>query len=169
MILDALDYGERLEKERLHLEEIAIAQLTTFYFNSQKSKPPYKNVDDFCFFKAKDRFSDAVCSTFRSLLDANKVPNWAVSVLPIIELDSGAISNRPVYPRLYSAPGIFLLCPSFYEDCMQVAIAAFDDAVEPGKYHIVLDVDNKANRVRLWLPQDALNYAVNVSFDVVTI
>ena len=166
MILQAIEQGEKLEKERLHLSEIGIAQLTAFYYNSQKTKPPYKNVEDFCFFKPRQGLPEKLCNTFRNLLDATLVPAWCAIELPIVELENGATDGRPATPRLYSAPGIFLVAPEVYEETIVVAMAAFDEGILPGQYYLAFNVDNRNEKVRFWLPQDALNVMFDVEFDI---
>lgn len=49
---------------------------------------------------------------------------------------------------------------------MVVALALFDpDRIEPGRYHLAFNIDDIRQKVRFWLPQDAMNMMDNVTFD----
>lgn len=161
MILDALEKGEKFERERLHFEEIAIAQLSSLLYRFNVTKPPYKSTEDFCFFKSQDKkFSTACCNTFQSLLDDQKIPTWAISEIPVMELIEGATDGRAKPPRAFVAVGILLICPEIVNlEWVQCDIAVFDTHIKPG-IHVVYDCDTR-QAFRVEIPEDAKNYEVN--------
>lgn len=145
---------------------MATAQLTAFYFNSQKAKPPYKQLEDFCFFKPSKGYSPEVCDTFKSLLAQQKVPSWAASVLPIVDLENGGGVGKIKKPRLYGCPGIFLLCPTIKGNVLEVPIAAFDMDITPGKFYTVYNLDDTTESLTIWVPQDAMDLNIDAEYDI---
>lgn len=164
MIEQAIAEGEALAKESLHLQELAVAQLTAFYFNSQKAKPPYGKVEDFCFFKERTMHPPEVYIAFQSLLQEQKVPSWSVSILPASEMEATKVIGKPPKIRLFSAPGIFILAPKIDGKYIESPMAAFDDDVIKGCYTRVYNIDDVSESYQIWIPNDLENLMLDSLF-----
>ncbi|MFZ9301699.1 MAG: hypothetical protein ACO23V_12085 [Chitinophagaceae bacterium] len=126
----------------MHLQEIAIAQLTAVYVNSQKTKPPYSTTKEFCHFWPKDEhYSFAVCQTIISLIEDNLFPDWAASYLPVDQLgyrDRGFSVHKP---RVLANAWIYVLCPVITEENWLNAPLVFIDD-KKAQFSKVYDLDS---------------------------
>lgn len=111
--MSALEWGSKLERERLHSEEMAVAQLCAAYLNSQKTGPPYFGIADVCLFAPKeDGFPQWLCDCFVSLIESGDLPTWVCRLIPLdIILLSSTDSSSARHPRLLMAKGIALIGP----------------------------------------------------------
>ncbi|QSJ14594.1 hypothetical protein JYQ62_22100 [Nostoc sp. UHCC 0702] len=154
LVLNALSEGRRLEKERLHHQEMAVAQLTSIYFNSQKTKPPYTRASDFYCFPLEEQssISPVICNTFLSLCRDESLPSWALRLAPVDELQKGASDGGSTSkPRLWMCRGIALICPVLEDEVLSVGLAIVDDDAPSGRV-TVWDVDTGEAHV-VWLPK----------------
>lgn len=142
LILSALEHGEKILAQKMHLKEIGIAQLTAVYANSQKLKPPYFTVKDFCHFWPKDEhFSFEICQNILSLIEDNLLPDWVLSYLPINELGHRDRSFTVKKPRAFANPWIYILSPIITENNWINAPLAFIDSPKE-KNAEIYDLDN---------------------------
>lgn len=154
LILSALKHGEKIQSQKLHLREIAIAQLTAVYVNSQKTKPPYSTTKEFCHFWPKDEhYSNEICQTILSLLEDNLFPDWAGNYIPIDQLGYRDRHFNVPKPRVLANPWIYILSPSIIENdennWLNAPLAFIEDRKDK-KYAEVYDLDtNKSYTVKL--------------------
>lgn len=123
--------GEELAREQLHLQELAIAQLTSVYVNSQKTKPPYTSPKDFCLFRpSEQRFSPILCRVIKSLLREKKLPNWVIGWLPHDELTQGDTLPDHAVPvkhlRALMAPGVVIFSPNVTDNYIKFPLALIE-------------------------------------------
>lgn len=146
--MQALDAGQKLEREALHKAELAVARNTQIYANSQRTKPPYANVLDFCFFTPPDavRIPSSACDAFAELVAVDLMPAWAIALAPVDELRRGEKGQIVRKPRLLMCRGVALLAPHIMKDSLFVGLALLDDElVKPGDVVEVYDLDSPAS------------------------
>jgi hypothetical protein len=160
-VFDALSTGLKLERERLHSEEEAIAQLTAIYFNSQKTKPPYLSRTDFYIYPPLEESSipAEVCNTFLALVKEQILPSWALRLSPVEEIQKGASEKVGVAKvRLWMCRGLALICPNFEQEVLTAGLAIIDDDAPSGRV-AVWDVDTN-EEVLIWIPEISEPYIV---------
>lgn len=166
--MQALNFGEKFERERLHHEEITTAQLASLLYRFNVTKPPFRTTEEFCFFRSKEyQYSESLCNTFYSLLNDQKIASWAIAELPVDEFEAGVTDEIPTTPRAFIARGILFLCPQVInEEWIQAEIACFDGSIKPG-VHIVIDVDTR-EAYRISIPSDARNIEHHYVVEIAT-
>jgi hypothetical protein len=90
LILQALEYGNRLKTEELHYNELGLATLTACFVNAnrdpKKSQPA--KASDFFYFKIAKQYglSDIAVETYFALAKLKKLPLFALNLLDIKSL-----------------------------------------------------------------------------------
>lgn len=117
LILQAYEYAEKLERERLHREEKGIAQLAMLYLNSKidpKKTDPF-TPEQFCHWlpptEQDKSISSPACDAFFSLIQDSLMPAWAVSSAPIAKLKANQANATVSRPRAWVGEGVLLLMP----------------------------------------------------------
>ena len=152
-VVEALAQGTRLQFEELHYSELGIATLISCYINANRNPKKSKAVEpsDFHVFdqnKSK-RLPSAAANVFFDLVNAKKMPRWAVGVAPVKKLQDSR-NNVPVTgPRAWVGDGVVLLRPSATrtEVTAQIALLASNQTTVT-----VTDIDN-GQRYVIELPQ----------------
>jgi len=144
--MSALEWGARLERERLHSSELPVAQLCAAFLNSQKLKPPYYGISDLCLFTPKsDGIPSWVCDCFASLIDSEDLPSWVMELIPLSAILAGSASpGTAVKPRLWIAKGVALIGPRAVPGGIRAGAAVSDGAVR-GAVRL-FDADNMSAR-----------------------
>jgi hypothetical protein len=143
--LQAYEYAEKFERDRLHKEELGIAQLTMLYLNSKidtKKTEPYKT-DQFCFWlpqaKQDQSIASSACDAFFSLVKDNLMPAWVVPLVPIEQLKSNQAHAAVSRPRAWVGEGVLLLVPRIVGKVVTAEFAVIEG--RPGTVQ-VKDVDS---------------------------
>lgn len=151
MVQHALKWGQKIEQEEAHRNEIAIAQLTSVYANSQKLKPPYTSPADYFHFRPKENgIPSWICNTFFDLSQSGDLPGWVISLAPVSELQRDRNDDPVSRPRLWLMRGIAAIAPRHTAFGLKVGMALIDEDIKPGRY-------------RLWDIDTSEDYLVEVS------
>lgn len=165
LVLQALESGNELKREQAHSAELPIAQLTAIYVNSQKTKPPYARLYDFCLFKSEGEslIPPEICDTFLKLVDDNDIPSWAISLAPLDEIRKGKGNGRVMYPRLWMCRGLALIAPRLEEGVLTAGIVVAEDDHPFGEVE-VWDVDTQKSHT-LRIPENLPASTTEVAWD----
>jgi hypothetical protein len=85
LILQDLQWAEKLHEEDLHLQELGIAALSslTLNINRDPKTPPVKSSDFHHFMRSRSTsFSGSVCDTFVSLSKDGLLPSFFYDIIP---------------------------------------------------------------------------------------
>ena len=140
-MFQALEYGGQFSREELHYHELGIAQLTSIYYNSQKTKPPYTKPNDFCLFAPKnEHITQTLVVCINELINKELIPSWCLRLIPeeILKKEStGKVRGL----KAVSTFGMYLFLPSQISDSLTFAMGIFTDKIKPGQY-ILYGVDS---------------------------
>lgn len=144
MIISALEHGQKIRQEQLHLGELGVATLSALFTNAnrdpKKGKPA--SPSDFFYFAPKQTQVDipsTAADAFFSLVADEVMPSWALGIAPIDKLRQ-VKQNRPVSrPRAWVGEGALLLLPRVEGQVVQAAIALLDGV--SGSV-LVMDIDS---------------------------
>jgi hypothetical protein len=141
-VFQALSEGQKWEREQRHAYELPVAQLTSVYANSQKTKPPYFNTSDFYFFALEDEctINVDVCATFLAIANDQRLPSWVLGLSPMEEIEK-AKAGRVAKTRMWMCRGLALICPNLEEGTLTAGMAVIDDNCPVGEVE-VFDVDS---------------------------
>lgn len=145
-MLQAIEYGSKLDEERLHLEELGISTLSSIMVNinrDPKSKPAEPH--DFQYFMRGDRsiFDSTICDCFDSIARDRLMPDWALEYIPQ-NLTDELLKNRKFNPvrgvRMLLGDSIAIFSPQFKGDKVDVPLGVMG-AIVNGIYNVI-DVDS---------------------------
>lgn len=143
VLLAALKYGKQLRWERLHQQELPIAQLTSMFFNANRGpKQEPQHTADFCFFtpRTKDEIPAQCCDTFFALARDSLVPAWVVALAPIGKLKAGKKGGESSSTRAIAGDGIFIVSPRVEGNRLKAPLAVLE-GVTAG-VHTLCDLDS---------------------------
>lgn len=117
MILEAIEQGQKLRQEHLHLEELGISTLTACFVNSNRDpkKGQPAKPSDFWYFHSQEvevEVPSTAADAFFSLIADNLMPGWALGVLPIEQLRKAKRGLPVPSPRAIAGDGVLLLAPT---------------------------------------------------------
>ena len=130
-MLEALREGEEIERQKQHAAEMAIAQLTAVYINSQKTKPPYYSPQDFCLFapKTDSQLPEKVVATIHNLRRDELLPVSAGAWLPwesIPALSSDRSLKIPKRLRMLRTRGAWAIAPEIEGNFIYIPIGVVE-------------------------------------------
>lgn len=149
--MQAYEWAEKLERDRLHKEELGIASLSALFANSNrdpKKSDPFKP-EQFCFWKpateAAQSIAPSACDAYFSLIKDNVMPAWVVPLSPIEQLKAGQTGARVSRPRAWIGEGVLLLMPRISGKVVTAQFALIDGAqgvvdvrdVDSGKWYAI--------------------------------
>ena len=146
MILDAVQAAEKLNREQAHRAELPIALNTQVYANSQKTKPPYFELQDFCFFRPQEvdsKIPSDVCDAIFEMANQRVLPGWALALAPIEEMEKGRRGNPVTKPRLWMARGVALILPRISGNSVSAGMALIDNELVQQGFITLFDVDSE--------------------------
>lgn len=120
IIFQALEYGHKFYKEKLHCQELGIATLTSYFVNANKDPKKGSRVTpaDFFFFQpdASTDIAPDVATTFFSLIDDKMVPPWVVSLIPVKSFTQIRSRGNITKPRALVGieANVFIISPKIY-------------------------------------------------------
>lgn len=151
MLLQAYEWAEKLERDRLHKEELGIAQLAMLYYNSKidpkKSEP--LTPDKFCYWmpatEQEKGIASSACDAFFSLIKDSLMPAWVVPLVPIDRLKANQAHASLSRPRAWIAEGVLLLMPRIMGQAVTAEFALIDGVsgivdvqdVDSGKWYAI--------------------------------
>lgn len=137
--------GEKFMKEKLHFQEITIANLASIHFNSQKTKGPPFHGKDFCQFRLEDPLELPVRHTLISLYQDKCLNDWVIALLisedaSALDVENYKLDRKQVYKtRAWGSPDLFIICPDIVEHTAKARFLCCND-IKPG-FYTVYDVD----------------------------
>jgi hypothetical protein len=143
--MQAIEWGEKLREEQLHLEELGTALLSslTLNLNRDPKTPPVKESDFHHFMrKAQDSFPAMVCDAYLSLFNEKKLPDFVGGVMSgelLQQLIDGKKGQPVLGCRALVGDGLALILPSIYGDFVQIPLGIMDE-IDNGPIE-VFDVD----------------------------
>jgi len=155
LILQAYEHAEKLERDRLHKEELGIAKLTAFFMNSKidpKKTEPFEP-KQFCHWlphEEQDKtISSAACNAFWSLIKDSLMPKWAVPLVPLDKLKANQSDAAVSRPRAWAAEGVLLLIPRIAGKVVTAEFAVIESVsgvidvqdIDSGKWYAIEVLD----------------------------
>jgi hypothetical protein len=145
-VFQAIEWGEKLREEQLHLEELGVAALTslTLNINRDPKSQPVKASDFHHFMRSKESvFPTMVCDAFLSVSRDNKMPSFVFDCIggEVLQqlIDGG--KKQPVKGiRALVGDGIALFLPRVVNGWVSIPLGAIDDGINNGPID-VYDVD----------------------------
>ena len=147
-VIEAIQWGEKLREEQLHLQELGTALLSslTLNLNRDPKSPPVKE-SDFHHFgrKAQDVYPSKVCDAYLQLFADKQIPDFALDIISG-ELLQAFIDGKTGQPidgcRALVGDGLILIAPIIYRqgNIVQIQFGIMDDGVENGPIELT-DVD----------------------------
>lgn len=146
LVLQAIEYGAKLNEESYHFQELGISTLSSILVNVNKdSKSKPAKPEDFHYFmrEARSLFDSTVCDCFDSIARDRLMPDWVLEFIPPDLIDE-LIRNRKYNPvrgiRLLKNDSIALFLPEIRGDNVSIPLGVMGE-VENG-IHELLDVDS---------------------------
>ncbi|MEY4931466.1 MAG: hypothetical protein RI909_2190 [Bacteroidota bacterium] len=145
LILQDLEWGEKLYEEELHFHELGISALSSLMLNINRDPktPPVKSSDFYHFMRSKAGvFNAIVCDTFVSLLKDSLMPPFIFDATPPDILQSiidGKKGGNVSKIRAYVGEGLLILCPVVVNGFVTAPFGCSDSLIS-GLYE-VKDVD----------------------------
>lgn len=167
MIVQALEYGAKFNREELHLGELGIATLSALFINAnrdpKKGEPSKPN--DFFYFQAADqkvRIDGLAAETFFALAKDEKLEQWMVGIAPMQELlaarNYGSLRTRD---RALIGQDALIINPTYKDGKVFSALAIF----QRGGELWANDADT-GDRVCVVVPPGASRWCTDESFEL---
>jgi hypothetical protein len=143
--MQAIEWGEKLREEQLHLEEMGVALLSslTLNLNRDPKTPPVKESDFHHFLRKKqDTFPGMVCDAFLALHTDKKLPDFVSDVMDgelLQQLIDGKKGQPVMGCRALVGDGLVLILPRVYNGFVQIPLGMMDE-LDNGPIE-VFDVD----------------------------
>lgn len=112
----------------MHAAELSVAQLTSVYINSQKTKPPYSSPHDFCLFTPQPHhLPSELGDIIYSLRRDNLLPNSAAAWLPweSIPKKSDRLTIKKNL-RILRTKGVWAIAPEIEGDFLFIPLAVVE-------------------------------------------
>lgn len=122
LILQAIEFGQKLTTEKLHHQELGISTLSALFVNANrdpKKGQPAKPADFFYFATGKDsgvRIPSKVADVFFSLSNDGLLPPWVLGIAPIDLLRKCRGNSTPGKPRAWIGDDILLILPRIEDE-----------------------------------------------------
>ncbi|MGL5060912.1 MAG: hypothetical protein ACRC62_13130 [Microcoleus sp.] len=168
LILQDLEWGEKLHEEELHLQELGVAALSSLMLNINRDPktPPVKSSDFYHFMRSKaGTFNAIVCDTFASLGKDQLIPSFLFDCTPpdlLQGLVDGKKGGEPSKIRALTGTGIFVLSPVIVNGFVTAPFGCCD-SIFSGVYE-VKDVDT-GDRYEVTIVLDAEVDGLRHAFD----
>ena len=173
MILEAIEQGQKLRQEQLHLEELSISTLTACYINSKRDpkKGQLTSPSDFWYFYDTDcqvEIPGVVADAFFSLIADNLLPGWVLGVLPVEQLRKAKRGMPVPSPRAYAGSGVLLLAPSLQiingVQSLKCVVAAIEGGVSGSV--LVTDIDNPDTAFLINIPSPERQWILQAELEL---
>lgn len=170
LIMQALEYGQKLTLEQLHFQEMGTATLSALFVNANrdpKKGQPAKPGDFFYFASAEKengpKIPAAACDAFFSLITEHRLPSWVLDIAPIEGIRKHKGSGRYPKPRAWIGDNLLLILPRVEDGMVTAALAFCNGAVGGVELH---DVDTDTP-FYLNLPKSQIAWSLDAEFELI--
>lgn len=131
VVLQALEKGQKLQRQDAHLNELGVATLTSCFVNAnrdpKKGKPAKPS--DFFYFAGGDNLDPAIAASYFSLIPDKLMPSWAVHAAPLDLLRQSKVEGV-AHPkrRALIGNGVAIFAPQISKDEIYSDFAVFNNA-----------------------------------------
>jgi hypothetical protein len=161
-VLQAIEYGSKLNEEEYHYQELGVSTLSSILVNVNKdSKSKPAKPDDFQYFMRQSRsmFDSTICDCFDSIARDRLMPEWVLEYTPVELLDE-LLKNRKYNTvrgcRMLLSEAIVIFSPEIRGDRVEIPLGVMGE-LENGVYEFS-DVDSGAKwLINIEMPPEAEN------------
>ena len=167
LILQAIEQGEKIYQQQLHLQELGISTLSALFVNANRDPnkgEPAKAADFFYFDRKTDdvKISPQAADAFFSLSMDSTMPFWVPALAPVEKLRSCCAKGAFPYPRAWFNEDVFLVLPRIVNDKV---IVPFGVIRSPGGVVVVNDPDSDRS-FAVEIPPDEPRWFINAEFEL---